>query len=116
MANEDLADVAVVRVLLEQARVADLLGGLLADEEVAIAANDLEQGLVGLFPGHGGLHLIQQIVVVQGEPALDSWHGTLVPRSALPGSVSLVHHLRCSRGSLLPAAITVSRLAADRDP
>ena len=60
---------AIGRVLLEEPNLADLLGGLLSDEEVALAPHDLEESGVGGGSGGRRLDAIEQLVVVEGQPA-----------------------------------------------
>ncbi len=69
--------------------VADPLGGLLAHEEVAIAADHLQQPLVLVLLGAEGLDAMQQLVVVQRQPALRRrvLVGPLVPRPPCRGVV-----------------------------
>ena len=82
--DQDLPDVPVLLEREQLRAVADPLGGLLSHEEVTVAADYLEQPLVLLLLGPECLDAMQQLVVVQGQPAL--FGDRLLVRPFAPGS------------------------------
>ena len=70
VADQDLPDVPVVLEGEQLLSIDDPLRGLLADEEVALTADDGQQLVVLVLVGAERLDAVQQLVVVQCQPAL----------------------------------------------
>jgi hypothetical protein len=87
LTHEDLADVPVPREGLQPLGVADALGGLLPDEEVAAAPDDGEQVLVVRVVRGQRLDAEDELVVRQCQPARVARKGTPDDRLAELGGV-----------------------------
>jgi hypothetical protein len=80
--------VAVAGLVPQQGLIADLLRRFLADEEVPVAADNLDQVLVQLVVRWQRLDVVQQLVVAERQPA--AFGRPLAPRRAARLAIGLL--------------------------
>src|SRR5262249_25325081 len=114
--DQDLADVPVRGEGLEQLGVADLLRRLLPDEEVAVALQHFDERLVlVVWAVAQRLDLVEQVVVLQGEPSPGASHRGEGVHGPAPLGVVVFHVLAqaisAARRRKLPSAASSASCA-----